>query len=647
MRTLGFASRVALGLACSAAPSAAQMLDVSGQVSLLDGTAPDDVTVTLAVDLDRDGELNSFEQLHAQVQSDGSYSLEYTPDPTDVDLEFVLFVTQLLADYEASGFEALLEDGPLPIVVRFEREGYSTVIKRFSTLHEAPRFDISMEPLNPVHCRERDCLSPDGAVRISGFPGGTGIDRAFARAHDPENDASLFPGVFADSAANLLISSGFTEIDLRDEAGERVHRLSSPVSVRFEADRNSWPALRDLQQDSGSIEVPMYSFNEATAEWVAEADGELEDEEGVAIQEQDFESILDGSREEPVFIAFETDHFSTFNCDAPVNERACVKGRITVEGEGLAGVQVSVQGISYTGSAGGVITGADGSFASDVMKSELSGEDVDGDRTRGETFEARVTASAAAGVFVGAAFDTPSQQASISRGSVSCLPEDCECLDLGDIETSFEAPRACEVSVRVTFSGQHLAGAGGAVAAGDPLAEAQVMGTLAGSVQAYDPTLCEEKPCGAATTDADGQATFVVPVLGDAPRINLSVNHFGEGDEAGHYYSGELSIEGCARGEASIDGTIELEVKHAQLGDLGSFIAALGGGPAPASSTTRTSSTSSGFGIEDPTPDLDSGCGCRAAGSVRGFGSAWSLGLIGAVYFALGRSRRKRRARSH
>ena len=50
------------------------------------------------------------------------------------------------------GFEALLDDGPLPIVVRFDREGYSTLIKRFSTLHDAPRFDISMEPLKPVHC---------------------------------------------------------------------------------------------------------------------------------------------------------------------------------------------------------------------------------------------------------------------------------------------------------------------------------------------------------------------------------------------------------------------------------------------------------------------------------------------------------------
>src|SRR5690606_39385853 len=147
MRRLGFASRLAVVLGCSTAPSAAQMLAVSGQVSLFDGAVPDGVTVTLAVDLDRDGELNSFEQLRAQVESDGSYRLEYTPDPLDVDLEFALFVTELLGDYQARGFEALLDDGPLPIVVRFDREGYSTVIKRFSTLHDAPRFDISLEPL--------------------------------------------------------------------------------------------------------------------------------------------------------------------------------------------------------------------------------------------------------------------------------------------------------------------------------------------------------------------------------------------------------------------------------------------------------------------------------------------------------------------
>jgi hypothetical protein len=197
---------------------------------------------------------------------------------------------------------------------------------------------------------------------------------------------------------------------------------------------------------------------------------------------------------------------------------------------------------------------------------------------------------------------------------------------LGDIETTFEAPRGCEVTVRVTFSGDHLVGAGGAVAAGDPLVEAQVMGTLAGSVQAYDPTACEGQPCQSATTDADGQATFVVPVLGDAPRINLSVNHFGSGDAAGHYYSGELAIEGCARGDASIEGTLELEVKHAELGDLSSFIAALGGGPAPGSNSSQSASTS-GFGVDDPTPDLDSGCACRAAGPLNNHVAQW-LGLL-------------------
>src|SRR5690606_30760629 len=176
-------------------------------------------------------------------------------------------------------------------------------------------------------------------------------------------------------------------------------------------------------------------------EWVAEANGELQDADGSGIDEEEFESILDGSREEPVFIAFETDHFSIFNCDAPVTERACVKGRLTLDGEGLAGVQVNVQGSSYVGSAGTVITGADGWFATDVMKSEQSNEDVDRDSRRGETFEAQVTANAAAGVFFGPTFATPSQQGSVGRGSVTCLPEDCDCLDLGDIETTFEVPR--------------------------------------------------------------------------------------------------------------------------------------------------------------------------------------------------------------
>ncbi|HEX2882287.1 MAG TPA: hypothetical protein VHO25_22355, partial [Polyangiaceae bacterium] len=426
---------------------AQEFLNVSGRVALLDGANAQGTQVILGIDVDRDGDLNSFEIATATVGSNGRYTLRYEPDPTDVDFEFITTVAGLVADYQARGFESLLDDGPLPVLLRIEREGYSTIVKRFTTLNDAPSLDILLEPLAQIQCSEDGCMSTDGEVRIEGFPGGTGIARAFARAHDPKQNGSLFPGTFSDDANNLLISSGFTEIDLRDADGNKIHALSSPVTVRFEAQASSWASLRDLEPDSDQIEVPMYSFDEGSGEWVSEEAGVLQDAMGDAIPESDFAAIQAGDYPGQVFIAFETSHFSTFNCDAPVTRRACVKGRMLVNGTATAGVRVSVNGVSYTGTAGSVFTGADGRFATDLMKSENAGEDVDNNGESGETFTAQVTASATLGVFVGDVFDTPSIQASVGTNVSSCQPADCECVDLGEIDATFEPARPCQVTV--------------------------------------------------------------------------------------------------------------------------------------------------------------------------------------------------------
>ena len=104
-------------------------------------------------------------------------------------------------------------------------------------------------------------MTPDGSVHVSGFPGGTSIDRMYARAGDPSADRQRFPGFFADSADNLLLSSGFVELNPRNYTAASVRRLSSPVTVRFRADARSWGSLRDLEAESDRIEVPMHSFD--------------------------------------------------------------------------------------------------------------------------------------------------------------------------------------------------------------------------------------------------------------------------------------------------------------------------------------------------------------------------------------------------
>jgi MYXO-CTERM domain-containing protein len=613
---------------------------MSGRVGLADGLAPDGVKIKLQVDLDRNGKLESYETLSASVRGDGNYTVDYELDPRDVDLEFVQFAATLVADYQARGFEALLDDGPLPVLLTFEREGYSSVVKRLNTLFEAPSFDVLMAPLPDVQCATDACSSADGGVLLSGFPGGTKIARAYADAYDPSLETARFPGLFADASNNLLISSGFAEINLYDETGKAIHGTSSPVSVRFEAKRPSWSTLPDLEPNSGRIELPMYSFDTVTGEWVAEADGELQLADGSVVGEDELPAIHAGTFTESVFVAFETKHFSTFNCDAPIEERACVKGRLVTEvgAKAVAGLQVSVNGVNYTGSAGLVITGTDGTFAVDVMKSELPNEDVDRNGRRGETFEARVVATGA-GVFTGEAFETPTEQASVGRATrPGCRGADCECLDLGDIAVNLEEPRLCEITVDVSFSGRHFDRESGPFVEGDKLVGAQVSATLAGGIQvpySLVEAACQTGTCGPGVAPDDGVVTFAVPVIGEAPQIQIDGTLRVEAEGKFHYYTASLTVPGCTREEEVLAEPVALEADHAELGDLGSFIAALGDGPSVA--PPRVDNPLNPFDDESAPAK---GCGCRLAGADR---SATPLTAMLAALAALGLRGRRRK----
>jgi MYXO-CTERM domain-containing protein len=629
MRNRGVACGVALGLCLVGLVNDARaepLFHLSGHVAMADGLVPEGTRAKLQVDLNRNGELEKFETLSGTVGPGGAYELTYNLKAKDLDLDVIAFAVELLAEFNARGFDALLDEGPLPIILTVEREGYATVVKRISTMFDAPSLDVVLAPLRDVQCSGDTCLSPDGAVRLSGFPAGTGIARAYASAYDPSEDTARFPGFFADDSDNLLISSGFAEINLYDAEGESVHELPSPISARFEAKRSSWKTLPDLRSGSDRVELPMYSFDQSTGEWVPEADGELQFEDGSLVPEESLADIHAGNFDEQIFVAFETDHFSSFNCDAPVRERACIKGRLVgAEGDPLAGIQVSVSGESYTGAAGTVITGADGYFTSDVMKSEVPNEDVDRNGKRGEIFTARVTAQSATGTFVGTVFNTPQVRGSVQvNGQPICQPKSCKCMDLGDVVTEFEEPRLCEITVQATFSGKNIAGSDGPLEEGEAVAGAQVHGSVTGGQttlsQSAVAELCGDGRCGQVLVDDSGAATIAVPIMGSAPNIKVSAGFSVTRGDTLHYYSAQATITGCARDESAIDAPVELELDHAALSDLGAFIETLGDGD-----------------IRSPLADLPNpkspfACGCRVGSSKRDGAAplgAWVLLMLG------------------
>lgn len=632
-RALACALVCGLGYFASTRSAAAEnLLGVSGRVALADGLTPAGVKVKLQVDLNRNAKLESFETVSANVTADGSYTVQYDVDPKDVDLKLFKFVAELVADFQARGFDSLLDDGPLPVVVSFEREGYGTVVRRLSTLFERPNLDATLAPLTDVQCASGACLSADGGVRFGEFPGGTQIARAYADAFDPGLDTARFPGLFADSSNNLLVSSGFAEINLYREDGSPVHEVASAVNTRFEAKRASWATLPDLESNTGRIELPMYSFDPASGEWRAEQDGELRFADGRVVPEAALSALRDGSFDRQVFVDFSSAHFSTFNCDAPIPERACVKGRVVAKatGKALLGVTVAVEGITYTGSAGSVVTGLDGTFATDLRKSELPTEDLDRNGERGELLEAHVTATGT-GVFVGPAFETPTQQGSVGQVSrPGCKPAQCDCLDLGDIEVEFEEPRLCELGFESLFNGEHVVGSGGPLEAGDAVVGASVRATLVGVQlpQATAAAACERAGCGPAIVPASGLTTLVVPVIGDSPQVRIDASWSTEIEGALHYYKGSRVVTGCARGESAVGDLGALELTHSKVTGLGDFIASLGDGVSAVSPRDDQLRE-----LKDPM-----GCGCHLVQTRSSSGPLLLLGLL------FGAALRRRRA---
>ena len=631
---------IVLVLSSSRIARAAPLLDIRGQLTLADGALPTGATAKLQVDLDRNGKFDKFETLSAKVGDDGNYSLAYELDPTKVDLEFVTFVAKIVADFKVRGLDALISDGPLPIFVSFERTGYATVTRRLSSLLTNASLDVVLAPLAEINCSDGTCMTPGGTVRLQGFGPGTGITRAFAQAFDPSLDTDQFPGTFSDREDNLLISSGFAEINVFDKQGKPITSMTSPVSARFELQRASWATVPDLTPDSGIVELPMYSFDRVSGEWIREGNGELQLEDGTPVPENVLSAIREGSFEQSVFVSFMTKHFSTFNCDEPRKARACVKGRlIDDQGGAMQGVTVTLDGQSYTGNAGSMVTGADGYFAGDVMRSEQADQDLDNNGHKGDVFRARVRVTGSLGVFTGAAFDTPSVESSVNAkpGSrTSCKPQQCDCTDLGDVVAVFERPRLCEARFRVTFGGSELTSDDGPLASGDALQGAQVHAQLVGGLNASQASLralCADRDCGFGTTDADGRVTLTVPVIGDEPQLQVSADLDIMQAESSDHYSGRLTIEGCGVGSATLEVETQLETSHTSLRGLGAFIAALGAKP------TRTAADG---GTARPASPLRCG-GCRTLGARRNTSAPVLVGLCALAVFTHVRASRRRR----
>lgn len=554
---------------------AVTLIKVGGGVTLSDGESPAGTKVTLKADLDRDGKYAKFERQSATVNDNGVYSVDISLSISSVSIDMVSYITQFLSDFESGGFESLIEAGPMSVILVFEKQGYSKVVKSLST--NLMEFSVSAQltPLEKIFCEDGECGAADGSVIIEEFLGGKGIASGYTKAYDPTLDTNRFPGTFTDADDNILVSSGFVEVNLRDKSGKTISSLDEPASVRFELNPTSWHTLSDRVPDSGQIEVSMFSFDEGSGQWIPEKHGILVAEDGSTVKEDDLISIREDTYKGNLFVKFSTSHFSYFNVDEPVGSHACIKGRL-VNGKGdvMASMNVKAEGDNYTGGTPGMTTASDGYFAVGVMKSELASEDIDGDSVEGETFTARLVVAGSAGISTEFTFDTPvNNQKIVSKGGINCVPQDCPCEDLSDVEISIEPPRLCEVTLSAIFQGS---GNTDDYSVGDPVSDLKVSGEMVSvSAPVTDAVLdlCKDKPCNGGTTDSKGNVTVVVPLFGNPDKLRFSARWQKKRDSGNwDIYSGKVEVKACELGSVSVAEKVKLEITHFEKQDFGSFI---------------------------------------------------------------------------
>lgn len=155
----------------------------------------------------------------------------------------------------------------------------------------------------------------DGSIYLTNLP--AEVASVSARVYDPDAQRAEFPGDFAEGPNIPLNSVVFAWISAQDAAGNQIHNLSSPVTVRMRVPPSQWVDLADLSPNNGQIDVPIYAFEEGTGYWKRQPDGRVTDRSGNPVAENQDLDIRNGAYTGDVYVEFTAPHFSWSNCDIP------------------------------------------------------------------------------------------------------------------------------------------------------------------------------------------------------------------------------------------------------------------------------------------------------------------------------------------
>lgn len=254
------------------------------------------------------------------------------------------------------------------VVATFRKEGFATTAKAFTvqSSSDATVGCVIMAEAAPPVLFDADATSTqrsgDSAVTIEG---GTLVD---AEGNPVSGEVELTATFFDSSGDGVMAFPGGFE-SAQGTDGSPVTLESFGFAI-YEATQNGEPVnlapgatavieyvLPDNAQDDFDVgdTIPLWEFDEATAIWTEAGEGEVGE-------------ASDGSGRLAWFA--EVDHFSAWNCDAPVDEKHCIAGRVVSNGSSVTGALITAVGIDYNGTST-AHTGSDGTFCVDVKRGSL------------------------------------------------------------------------------------------------------------------------------------------------------------------------------------------------------------------------------------------------------------------------------------
>lgn len=184
---------------------------------------------------------------------------------------------------------------------------------------------------------------PAGALRTASGDMVTGDVEVSLAALDPTdvNELRAFPGDFSasreDGSEGILET--FVPMDISVRQGEEELQLADGMGAEV-----TFPVFTG----DAPTTITLWSLDPETGSWV---------EEGTAVRVTD----QNGRRVYRARIG----HMSWWNCDAFINERTCVRGCVTHDGDPVPGAYIRVRGVDFRNEGGGS-TDSNGCFAEDT-----------------------------------------------------------------------------------------------------------------------------------------------------------------------------------------------------------------------------------------------------------------------------------------